>query len=213
MASSIALRRATTSLFSKPINPIRSASTVSSVSRSFNTDTQVTNFGNDDLGTVNVDRRSSDNRSLSRRRDPPPGFFPLDGIDPFSPTRTLSQVMNLMDHLMDIPSVGAGGYARRGWDVKEDDDALYLRLDMPGLSKEDVKVCVEHDTLVIKGEGPKENEEDEGSGRRYSSRLQLSPIQYKVDEIKAEMKNGVLKVAVPRAKEDERKNVHEVQIE
>nr|ALZ48518.1 small heat shock protein 23.8 [Hevea brasiliensis] len=214
MASLIALRKATASaLFSKLINPVRSASVAPSVSRSFSTETQVTNFGGDDSGNVDVNRRSSD-RSVSRRRDTSRSFFP-DVVDSFSPTRTLSQVWNLMDQLMEYPlGVGAGGGvgARRGWDVKEDEEALYLRMDMPGLSKQDVKVGVEQNTLVIKGEGPKENEEEE-SGRRYSSRLELPRNLYKLDEIKGEMKNGVLKVVVPKVKEQERKDVHEVQIQ
>ncbi|XP_063939845.1 heat shock 22 kDa protein, mitochondrial [Daucus carota subsp. sativus] len=59
--------------------------------------------------------------------------------------------------------------------------------------------------LLIAGEG-----ED---GRRYSSRIELPQNVYKVDEIKAEMTNGVLKVRVPKVKEEERKDVFQVKIE
>lgn len=41
---------------------------------------------------------------------------------------------------------------RRAWDAKEDDKALYVRMDMRGLSKDDVKVTVELNTLMVKGE-------------------------------------------------------------
>lgn len=114
-----------------------------------------------------------------------------------------------MDQFM---GMGAAGW-RRGWDVKEDDSVLILRLDMPGLGREDVKVLVEQNTLTIKGEGEKESESEEESGRRYSSRLDLPPNLYKLGEIKAEMKNGVLKVVVPKVKEEERKDVFQVNIE
>nr|XP_017221576.1 PREDICTED: heat shock 22 kDa protein, mitochondrial-like [Daucus carota subsp. sativus] len=50
-------------------------------------------------------------------------------------------------------------------------------------------------------------------GRRYSSRIELPQNVYKVDEIKAEMTNGVLKVRVPKVKEEERKDVFQVKIE
>lgn len=137
-------------------------------------------------------------------------------FDPFAPTRSLSQVFNLMDQLMENPllaaSRGVGGGFKRGWDVKEDDDSLLMKIDMPGLGKEDVKVSVEQNTLVIKGEGEKESESEENR-RRYSTRIDLSPELYKLGEIKAEMKNGVLRVVVPKAKEDENKNVFQVQIE
>lgn len=96
--------------------------------------------------------------------------------------------------------------------MKEDNDALFLRMDMPGLGKEDVKVSVEQNTLIIKGEGEEESE-DEESRRRYSSRLDLPQNLYKLGEIKAEMKNGVLRVVVPKAKEEERKDVFQVNIE
>lgn len=96
--------------------------------------------------------------------------------------------------------------------MKEDNEALYLRMDMPGLAKEHVKVSVEQNTLTIKGEGEKETD-DEDSRRRYSSRIDLPPELFKVDKIKAEMKNGVLKVIVPKAKEEERKDAVQVKID
>ena len=139
-----------------------------------------------------------------------------DVFDPFSQTRSLSQVLNLMDQFMEDPflaaSRGVGAGSRRGWDVKEDDNCLYLRMDMPGLSKDDVKVSVEQNTLIIKGEAEKESE-DEEDRRRFSSRLDLPANLYELNSIKAEMKNGVLKVAVPKVKEEERKDVRHVTVE
>lgn len=109
-------------------------------------------------------------------------------------------------------SRGVGGGLRRGWDAKETDDALHLRVDMPGLGKEDVRVSVEQNTLIIKGEGGKEEGEEE-SGRRYTSRIDLPEKLYRTDQIKAEMKNGVLKVLVPKVKEDERSDVLHINVE
>lgn len=101
---------------------------------------------------------------------------------------------------------------RRGWDARETEDALHLRVDMPGLGKEDVKISVEQNTLIIKGEGAKEGDEEE-SARRYTSRIDLPDKLYKIDQIRAEMKNGVLKVVVPKMKEEERKDVISVKVE
>ncbi|XP_042485249.1 small heat shock protein, chloroplastic-like [Macadamia integrifolia] len=206
MASSIVLKRACTSgLFNKLVNPMRS---VAVAPRTFNTDSQMEQ-------SIDVDRRSD--RSLSPRRDTSPSLF-TDVLDPFfSPTRSLSQILNLMDQMMEnpfvAPSRGVGGGTRRGWDAKEDENALYVRVDMPGLGKDDLKVLLEQNTLVIKGEGGKEGD-DEESVRRYSSRIDLPEKLYKLDEIKAEMKNGILKVIIPKVKEEERKDdVHEVPIE
>lgn len=139
----------------------------------------------------------------------------VDVFDPFSPTRSLSQVLNLMDQLMENPFVaasqGLGAGSMRGWDVKENKDALHIKMDMPGVPKENVKVLVEENTLIIKGEVEKESEDEEP--RRFTSRLDLPPNLYKLDSIKAEMKNGVLKVVVPKVKEEERKDVYQVPVE
>ncbi|WCJ25936.1 Small heat shock protein chloroplastic [Euphorbia peplus] len=116
--------------------------------------------------------------------------------------------------MMDFPSRGLGGIGsgRRGWDVKEDEKAVYIKMDMPGVSKEDVKVSVEKNTLIIRGEEASESEEGE-SRRRFSSRLDLATDEYKIEEIKAEMKNGVLRVVVPKKMEDDTRDVREVQVE
>ncbi|GMH22770.1 hypothetical protein Nepgr_024613 [Nepenthes gracilis] len=213
MASSIALRRmAGSSLLNRLYRPIGCVSAAPSTTRTFNSNAQMTRVDDDD-GGLDVDRRSD--RSFSRRRDVP--SFLSDMFDPFSPTRSVSQLMNMMDQLMENPFVtvprgmGAVG-GRRGWDAKEDENALYLKMDMPGLGKEDVKISVEENTLIIKGEGETESEEEERR-RRYSARIDLTPNLYKIDGIKAEMKNGVLKVFIPKVKEDERKDVVNVNIE
>ncbi|KAL3737979.1 hypothetical protein ACJRO7_019500 [Eucalyptus globulus] len=214
MASPLALRRALASAISsnKLSIPVRSATVA--LTRSFNAETQMTRV-DDGSKAVDVDR--TPNRSVSRRRDHSLAPF-SDAFDPFFPTRSLSQVLNLMDQLMEDPfqaSCGFGGGSRRAWDVKEDDKALWLRIDMPGLSKEDVKVAVEQNTLIIRGEGgePEVGGVEEGT-RRYSSRIDLPLDLYKLEEIKAEMKNGVLKVVVPKVQEAERKDdVMEVPVE
>ncbi|XP_074317428.1 small heat shock protein, chloroplastic-like isoform X1 [Silene latifolia] len=213
MAASNTLRRlAVKDILSGNIfRPLRSISAAPSITRSFNTNAQMARVEDDD----EHDDRS--HRSISRRGREFPGLFSGYVFDPFASTRSVSQLMNIMDQLVDNPilagtrGVGTGG-VRRGWDVKEDEEGLQLKVDMPGLGKEHVKVAVEENTLIIKGEGEKEKEEEE-SRRRYSSRIELTPNMYKVDGIKAEMKNGVLKVVVPKVKEDERKDVFQVQID
>ncbi|KAF8379239.1 hypothetical protein HHK36_028671 [Tetracentron sinense] len=214
MASSISLKTLVAQNFLNKLlhHPIRPAAVAPYAARSFNTNAQMRDYDADDRST-DIDRRSD--QSISRRRDFPPSLFP-DVFDPFSSTRSLSQVLNLMDQFMENPFLsaprGMGAGSRRGWDAKEDETALFLRIDMPGLEKKDVKVSVEQNTLIIRGEGEKESE-DEESVRRYTSRIDLPEKLYSTDQIKAEMKNGVLKVVVPKVKEDERKNVFQVLVE
>ncbi|XP_038983245.1 small heat shock protein, chloroplastic-like isoform X2 [Phoenix dactylifera] len=216
MAAMIAIRRAPVSkllekLLVSPARPSAAAG-----SRLFNTNTRLLDL--DDNRSLDVDRRRDDLSGAPRRRGDSsffPSIFP-DVRDPFTPARSLSQVLNLMDQMLDNPfaaaTQGAIGGFRRGWEAREDGDALHLRIDMPGLGKEHVKVWAEQNTLIIKGEGEKETEEEE-SGRRYSSRIDLPPEAYQIDQIRAEMKNGVLKVVVPKVKAEERKDVFQINIE
>lgn len=215
MASSLALKKIVSSnLLPNSLSAIRKAAPASqSASRLFNTNAVREFDGGDDDRSLDDDRRS--NVSAYRRGEFVPSSF-SDMFDPFSTTRSLSQVLNMMDKFMDSPftaaSRGMGAGLRRGWDARETEDGLYLRMDMPGLGKENVKVAVEQNTLVIKGETEEESGEDDG-GRRYSSRIDLPDKLYKTDQIKAEMKNGVLKVMVPKVKEEERSDVFQVNVE
>ncbi|KAM7491218.1 hypothetical protein LguiA_034139 [Lonicera macranthoides] len=204
MATSLALKRTTTiasTLFNRfPLNPIRSSA--SFTPPSFSTSAQMARSDDDD----------EDDDFASN--------FISDVFDPLSPTRSLRQVLNLMDQFMDSPLMAAASHgigfaagSRRGWDVKEDKEGLHIRVDMPGLDKKNVKISVEQNILIIKGEGEKESNEEEEYGRRYSSRLVLPMDLYKLNETKAEMKNGVLKLRVPKVKEEERKDVFQVKVD
>ncbi|KAL6972549.1 hypothetical protein U1Q18_041061 [Sarracenia purpurea var. burkii] len=219
MASSLALKRLVSShLLHRSLCASRPAlPAAQSATRLFNTNAVRTfedGEGDDDGRSLDIDRRS--NRSDLRRREFVPDSFAGNVFDPFSSTRSLSQILNVMDKLMDSPfsaaSRGIGAGLRRGWDARETEDGLYLSVDMPGLGKENVKITVEQNTLIIKGEGEKESG-DEESGRRYNSRIDLPEKIYAIDQIKAEMKNGVLKIVVPKVKEEERSDVFHVNVE
>ncbi|KAL5992526.1 hypothetical protein ACLOJK_013445 [Asimina triloba] len=196
--------------------PLRSVAAQSAALRSFNANAQMLHFDDDDDPFIRSRRGGSSLAHLFPDRsnlDP----FRLYGLDPFYPSRSLSQVLNQMDRMTDNPFQAmvrgtGGGLFRKGFNVREDDDGLHLRVDMPGLGKEDVQVYVEQNTLVIKAEEPEE-EDDEASGRKYSTRIDLPPELFKMEEIKAEMKNGVLKIVVPKIEEREGKDVFHVKVE
>ncbi|KAF9600535.1 hypothetical protein IFM89_009984 [Coptis chinensis] len=139
-----------------------------------------------------------------------PTTFSADVFDPISEPRSIAQVFSMLNK-KPSPSVSRG---RKNWTIKEDDEALNLKIDMPGLGKEDVKVSVEDDILIIKGEEPKEAEGDNvRAANMYSLKFVTPSELYKVDQIKAEMQNGVLMVIVPKVKyEETRKNVVQVNV-
>lgn len=128
--------------------------------------------------------------------------------DPFAPS-TGEWPSSLM------PSQSSGRY-RRGrtpWEFKEGESEYKMRFDMPGMSKEDVKVWVEEKMLVVKAEKApqkknrevagedQEQEEEEWSAKsygRYNSRIAL-PENVQFEYIKGEVKDGVLYITIPKA--------------
>jgi len=134
--------------------------------------------------------------------------------------RTMRQMLDTMDRLFDdavgFPmatrrSPAAAGEVRLPWDIVEDEKEVKMRFDMPGLARDEVKVMVEDDTLVIRGEHKKEEgAEGDGDGwwkersvSSYDMRLAL-PDECDKSKVRAELKNGVLLVTVPKT-EVERK--------
>ncbi|XP_062220312.1 24.1 kDa heat shock protein, mitochondrial-like isoform X2 [Phragmites australis] len=189
-----------------PLRPVVIASGL----RGYNTGAQLRRYdggeSDDDSGREYESRRRGGDNTV-------PGLFSDLFRDPFGAPQSLGCLLSLMDDVAAV-APGRGALVRRGWNAKEDEEALHLRVDMPGLGKEHVKVWAEQNSLVIKGEGEKEAGEDEATPPpRYSGRIELAPEVYMMDKIKAEMKNGVLKVVVPKVKEEQRRDVFQVNVE
>jgi HSP20 family protein len=90
-------------------------------------------------------------------------------------------------------------------DIQRRDDCLVVRADLPGVRKEDLKIDIEDNALVLSGQRQEEHEEggqNEGYQlyeRSYGSFYRSIPLPQDVnpDDVKAEMRDGVLKVTVP----------------
>jgi HSP20 family protein len=90
-------------------------------------------------------------------------------------------------------------------ELSEQDHQLRVRVDLPGVSKDDIHVDVQDRVLVIEGERREERSEaDEQRGwrrteRRYGNFYRAIPLPDGADGEKAEarMKDGVLEITVP----------------
>ncbi|XP_059659049.1 heat shock 22 kDa protein, mitochondrial-like [Cornus florida] len=90
--------------------------------------------------------------------------------------------------------------------VVKNEEAMHARLDMPGINKEGLKMWVEDNSLYVKGsevvDDPQCPLAKKDGPRKYSGDIHLPQSRYKAEEIDAELKNGVLKIMVPKVKKE-----------
>ena len=91
-------------------------------------------------------------------------------------------------------------------EVFERNQKFVVRVDLPGLKKEEVKIEVTHDKLTIEGERKLEEEEEEKKEEglyrtertygKFFRRIEI-PDYVKAEQAVAAFKNGVLEVEMP----------------
>lgn len=90
-------------------------------------------------------------------------------------------------------------------DVHEDKDNFTIRVELPGLKREDIDISLDNGTLVISGERKVENvSEDTAVHRREFSygkfqRVLNLPSEVTADKVKAQYKDGILTVTLAKA--------------
>lgn len=96
-------------------------------------------------------------------------------------------------------------WAMLAGDVFEDDRRLVVRLEVPGMAREDFDVEVRDQALVVRGEKRFEHEASEGRYRvmqcAYGAfhRTIPLPVPVHADCAEATYRNGVLKIELPKA--------------
>jgi HSP20 family protein len=99
-----------------------------------------------------------------------------------------------------LSSFFSGSSLEPSLDIKETKDELVVTADLPGMEKKDIHVEVENGMLSISGERHEEKEGGEGEWRHSErswgsfSRSVSLPAHVKEDKVKAEYKDGVLKI-------------------
>jgi len=98
-------------------------------------------------------------------------------------------------------------------DIYEDENKLTIEAELPGLSQKNIDVKVENNTLIIKGEKKFEKEDKKDNYHRIErfygtfQRSFLLPETVDSEKIKAEYKNGVLDISIPKKPEVKPKQV------
>ncbi|MBR2562887.1 MAG: Hsp20/alpha crystallin family protein [Eubacterium sp.] len=97
-------------------------------------------------------------------------------------------------------------------DVHELDDTYELDIDLPGFTKEDIKLSLKNGCLIVSANKNLDKDEKDRKGKlirqeRYSGSMQRSFYVGEAvteEEVKAKFEHGVLKLTVPKKEEQEK---------
>ena len=98
-------------------------------------------------------------------------------------------------------------------DVVENEEKYSLRLDLPGVKKEDVKIKFVNGQLSISGERHSESEKKDSTyhhiERAFGKYYRAFNLPEKIveDKISADFKDGILSVTIPKAEEAKPKQI------
>lgn len=129
--------------------------------------------------------------------------------------RPMTELRHRIDQI--FRDIGDGEGLTRGWtpsvDVVRNDESIVLRVDLPGIKSDEVKISVQEGVLTVSGEHEEKSEEKKEHflrrERRYGSfsRSMSLPRGVKADEIEATTDDGVLEVRVPLPAEEKKQPV------
>lgn len=132
--------------------------------------------------------------------------------DPFRELEDMTQRLNrIFGHSLVSKDKGTEAMRTTEWapavDVSETDNEYTIKAEIPEVKKEDVKVTLQDGELTIQGERKQEKEE---KGKRYH-RIERSygsflrsfslPVNVDDSKAKAEFKDGVLTLTLPKSEQ------------
>jgi len=139
----------------------------------------------------------------------------------WNPWREMPAVPNRLNRFFDDPffaigrmdEAAAAGLWNPAVDLYETDDHFVIKAELPGVDKKDIKVDLKDRTLTLSGERSYDNEiktenyyRKERSYGKFQRAFSL-PADVDPDTITAELKDGVLRVEVPKPGDKKAKQV------
>ena len=141
----------------------------------------------------------------------------------FEPFRDLTSLQERMNRLFSesyrSQQTGDDDWALGGtWapavDIYEQDNNIVLKAELPGVDPKDVDIRLENNTLTLRGERKFDDEVKKENYHRveraYGAFTRSFTLPTVVDQgsIKAEFKDGVLRVTLPKREEAKPKQIH-----
>lgn len=122
--------------------------------------------------------------------------------------RQLDRLFDELGHTQPVATLW-----RPAIELKEDDDQIVLRVELPGMAAKDLDVQVTREAVVISGEHRHEQQTEEKgvmkSEFRYGQFRRVVPLPAAVqnDKVAAEYKDGILSLTLPKVEEAKNKVV------
>jgi HSP20 family protein len=131
----------------------------------------------------------------------------------------LTDLRDEIDRLFEAPltELARNSQLLSGWtpalDIYEDKDNLYVRLELPGMKKEDIQLSLHEGSLSIGGERKGEEKFKDCEvyrAERFFGRFQRTvtlPTVVAAEKVKAQYTDGILTVTLPKAEEAKPKHI------
>jgi HSP20 family protein len=139
----------------------------------------------------------------------------------WNPNRDMISVRDEMSRVLN-EVFGRGASDESAWvsgawtppvDIYETDEALVMKAELPGFSKDDISIELKENTLVIKGERKHEDEVKEGNYHRMErsygafQRAFMLPMTVDQEKVKASYKDGILELRLPKVQAAQPKRI------
>ena len=127
----------------------------------------------------------------------------------------LTDLRDEIDRLFEAPLARTSEFL--GWmpafDVYEEKDSFIVKAELPGMKKEDINVSLHDGSLIVSGERKSETK-SEGTevyrAERFFGKFQRAvtlPTAVAASKVKAEYKDGILTVTLPKTEEAKPKQI------
>jgi HSP20 family protein len=137
------------------------------------------------------------------------------GLTRWDPLAEITHVRSRFDRLLDE----LGGQDHGAWmpaiDLVRHDDDLVVRVDLPGIKPEEVRIEVEDGILTVSGEHEERRSEKDDDGRYLRRERRLGacsrsialPSGVDAEAIQAETRDGVVEVTIPLPRDSAKRRI------
>jgi HSP20 family protein len=136
----------------------------------------------------------------------------------WNPWQEFNTLQRKLNHLFDEDMLPSAFFERTlsrvpAAELQETEDAIHLKLELPGIDAKDLDVQVTEKAVYVSGERKSETKtEDKGvtkSEFHYGKFQRVIPLSARIQNtnVKAEYKDGILNLTLPKAEEEKNKVV------